>query len=181
MCSETICLEKTSNLAVKSSSYFRVFWLSLYMFDEENFISLASFCPSTYVYPNPASHEPANYKKESFKWIEFFREIFVFFFSHNSVFFSRNVYIIFFRIFSRNFHSSHFAKNAKRFIFLAWNYPNRTSNSLTNVIRKRFKEYRYEIVSHLIIRVQSLYRDSSPRYKLILYKELDGVENILCI
>ena len=111
-----------------------------------------------------------------------FFEKFSYFFSRIILFFfSRNVYIIFFRIFSRNFHSSHFAKNAKRFIFLAWNYPNRTSNSLTNVIRKRFKKYRYEIVSHLIIRVQSLYRDSSPRYKLILYKELDGVENILCI
>ena len=36
----------------------------------------------TYVHPNSASHEPANYKKESLKWTALFREIFALFLSH---------------------------------------------------------------------------------------------------
>ena len=69
------------------------------MFDEENLISLAiflSFCPLTYVHPNPASHEPANYKKESLKWTIFvvFRIISVFY-SKYSHFLFREKFCIF--------------------------------------------------------------------------------------
>ena len=46
-----------------------------------------SICPSMYVHPNIASHEPPNYKKESFKWTIFFYEIFVFFLHYFRVFF----------------------------------------------------------------------------------------------
>ena len=87
------------------------------MFDEENLISLTiflSFCPSTYVHPNPASHELANYKKESFKWTIFFREIFVFFL-HNF----RFLYEIFASFFSHYFAKFRISYFAKISLFLA--------------------------------------------------------------
>ena len=74
---------------------------------EFNLSSHLSEFLSVYVRLLPASHEPANYKKESFKWTVFFREIYLFFPSYSrvffliiSVFFSRNFCIIFF---SQNF------------------------------------------------------------------------------
>ena len=99
------------------------------MFDEENLISLAiflSFCPSAYVHPNPASHKPANYKKETFKWTVFFAKFscvflhnFRFFLGNFRIIFSWNFFIIFFRetdwnkISTKSKNSHHFCKRTK--------------------------------------------------------------------
>ena len=76
------------------------------MFDEENLISLAiflSFCPSTYVHPNPANHETANSRKNilnhpyffakfSHDFFRLFCEIFVFSISRTfRIFFAKQI------------------------------------------------------------------------------------------
>ena len=64
-----------------------------------------SFCPSPYVHPNPTRNEPANYKKESFKWTVLFREIFGYFRIIST--FYREIFALCFRLFSWNFHISY--------------------------------------------------------------------------
>ena len=90
------------------------------MFNEENLFSPAAiFCPSTYVHPNPASHDPANYKKESFREIfVFFLQNFRFFIAKFSHYCFSKIFVLFcakfsqylVHLFSRNFRISYFTK-----------------------------------------------------------------------
>ena len=66
-----ICSKDLVQFSALIAQYLKFYYVTL--------ISLAiflSFCSSMYDHPNPASHEPANYKKEFFRLISvFFRKI----------------------------------------------------------------------------------------------------------
>ena len=98
------------------------------MFYEENLTSnLLSFCPSTYVHPNPASHEPA-YLQGMFQIDRIFSPNFGIIFLH------------FFAKFLQNIFKRNFAKKAENFRV----FRERTKYETMQNIHRKFRKVVFE-------------------------------------